>query len=267
MRIKELLRSLGLSTYEAEVYDALVRVGRAKVQDLANVVTVPRPQIYVALGKLMNKGMCSETRGKVSYYSAVAPDVAFQDVLRKQEQALQARTEGLKKLAEVFVRPEKEDVPYDFVQVLKGRQIKKVISELTQGAKEEILVFFKQAEEKSDEELDVAAREETAVLKKGVRVRCLYEQKVLESPKVVALLRRLVKKGEQGRVVSSLPMNMLMADDCAATFSLIRTKDDVTVFVFNHPALVATMRASFEYFWRKGRDLAKVLKKKEKEER
>ena len=41
MRKKDLLRSLGLSNYEAEVYSALANLGGAKVQDIARMVTVP----------------------------------------------------------------------------------------------------------------------------------------------------------------------------------------------------------------------------------
>ncbi len=266
MKTKELLRSLGLSRYETEVYDALVRVEKAKVQDLARMVTVPRPQIYVALGKLMNKGMCNETRGKVSYYSAVAPGVAFQDVLRKQEEALQARTEGVKKLAEVFVRSEKEDVPNDFVQVLKGRQIKEFMDRMAQDATDEVLTFFKSAQEKSEKSLEGAVKLEASILNRGVRVRCLYEKEGIMNREIVPVLKKLLGYGEKGRVVSSVPMNMSTFDNRAVLFTLTSVKNDVTVFVFNHPALVATMRASFEFLWQKGQDLAAVLESKEEEQ-
>ncbi len=265
MKTKELLRSFGLSRYEAEVYDALVRVEKAKVQDLARMISVPRPQIYVALGKLMDKGMCSERRGKVSYYSAVAPDVAFQDILREQEEALRDRTEGMKKLAEAFERLEKEDVPDDFVRVLKGRQIKEFMDRLAQEARDEVLVFFKSAQEQSAKSLEGAVKLEANLLKRGVRIRCLYEQEGIRNPKVVPLLERLLKCGEEGRVVRSVPMNMSTFDDRATLFTLTSEKDRVTVFVFSHPALVAAMKASFEFLWQKGRDLTKVLKKQKKE--
>ncbi len=77
MDSKELLRALGLSTYEADVYHALLKLEQAKVQDLTQIVAVPRPQIYVALGALLEKGLCREIRGKVTYYAAVAPSTAL----------------------------------------------------------------------------------------------------------------------------------------------------------------------------------------------
>ena len=257
--------SLGLSSYEATVYEALIRVRKARVQELAKMTPVPRPQIYVALGKLMDKGLANEGRGRVSSYSVVPPEVAFEDILRGEEQALAGKVEGVRRLGEVFGMEDKDEVPYDFIEVLKGRQVRRSITELTQGAEEEVLVFFKQAEERGDAELDDAAGEETAVLAKRVKVRCLYERSVLRNAKVVSLLRKLVKRGEKGRVVPSLPMNMLIVDGRVATFSLIRPEGDVTVFVFRHPALVATMKAGFERFWHRGKGLAGILSKLKEE--
>ena len=88
METKEVLRGLGLQTYEADVYEALLRLRLARVKDLTRVVTVPRVQIYAALQALMDKGMCVETRGKFTSYSPAAPLVAFKTILKNQEDDL-----------------------------------------------------------------------------------------------------------------------------------------------------------------------------------
>jgi sugar-specific transcriptional regulator TrmB len=259
---KELLRSLGLSKYEAEVYHALLEVESAKVQDLARMTSVPRPQIYVALGKLMDRGMCTENRGKVSYYTAVAPDVAFRDVLRHEEQELANKAEGVQTLAESFARQEKAEVPGRFVQVLKGRQIKEFIDRSVDEAQEEVLTFFHSPQEKSARSLEAVLNLELGMLKRGVKVRCLYERKSLDNPEITPLLRKLAKHGEEGRVVDFVPLNMLSFDDRAVMFSLTREKGDVTVFVFTHASLVAAMKAGFEHHWQQGADLAGFLDKR-----
>ena len=104
MNTKELLRALGLTAYEAEVYEALVRLECAKVNDLARIVSVPRPQIYVALRGLMDHGMVNETRGQVSIYSAVAPAIAFKGLLKQEEELLKAKSEAIRKLNELVPR-------------------------------------------------------------------------------------------------------------------------------------------------------------------
>jgi len=265
MESKELLKALGLSTYEAEVYSALLKVEQAKVQDLAQVVTVPRPQIYVALGTLLEKGICREIRGPVTYYAAVAPGVAFRGILKQEEKLLREKAEGLDRLDEEHRRLEPEDVPQNFVQVLRGRQVKRFIDELTAETKEEMLITLKYSVPQSPKSLAGAVASERAVLGRGVRVRCLYEQASIEHAEIRSALALLAGEGEQARVVGSVPLDMMVFDRRAALFSL-STRHDVTVFCYTHPDLIQVMRDSFEHSWLKGRDVQDALKESGNEE-
>jgi sugar-specific transcriptional regulator TrmB len=260
MEVRELLRSLGLSAYEAEVYAALVRHDRVKVQDLARVISVPRPQIYVALGALMRRGMCIEHRGNVSLYSAVPPATAFRSTLRQEEAALKARTEAVQKLTLEHERLDKREVPPHFVQVLRGRQIKNFIDDLSDKARQEVLILLKTAEEQSAKSLEGAARSEIGMLQRGVRVRCLYELRATSDPELASILRRLQAAGEQGRVTDSIPMNVMIFDDRAALFSLDEPPAGLTVFAYTHPALVLMMRNSFQYLWDRSRSLRQAFR-------
>jgi len=255
---QELLRSLGLSTYESAVYEALLGVGQAKVQDLAQLVDVPRPQIYVALGTLMEKGICREIRGKVTMYAAIPPAVAFRPVLRQEEELLKAKAEGIRKLDEEQRTRVPEDVPQDFVQVLKGRQVKHFIDELAAGTTDQLLIALKYTHKQSAKSLAGAMQSEAALLGRGVKVRCLYERASLEQPEVRAALRQLGELGEDARVIPAVPMDLMVFDARAALFSLT-TARDVTVFAFTHPNLVETVRNSFEYLWQQGRDVKETL--------
>lgn len=268
METKNLLKSFGLSNYEAEVYAALLKVERAKVQELVKMVSVPRPQIYLTLKKLVNKGMCIENKGKVTHYTAVAPSIAFQGILKNEREMLQAKEQVISKLNRIFKKRTKGVVPLEFVQVLKGQQIREFLKRVVNEVKKEIMVFFKFPTEKNEKELEDAVKLEVSVLKKGVRVRCLYDAENLNPPqadRILPYVKRLLREGEQGRVVNTLPMNMLIADDKAATFSLThRAENEVTVFLFNHPALISVMKDGFEYLWAKGTDINKVITKVER---
>ncbi len=259
MESLELLRALGLSTYEAEVYRALLKVDKAKVQDLARVVAVPRPQIYVALGALLEKGLCREIRGKVTFYSAVAPGTAFRGVLRKEEELLKAKADGVRALNEEHHRLEPESVPASFVQVLRGRQIRHSIDELTAATAKELLISLKYVKEQTPKSVSGAVRAETAMLERGIHVRCLYEQAALQHPEVRQALRRLTEKGEEARLIESVPMDLMVFDRRAALFSLAEERGGVTVFVFAHPSLVESMRLGFDRLWEQGRDVSREL--------
>ena len=255
----ELLRALGLSTYEADVYNALLRVEQAKVQDLAQVTAVPRPQIYVALGSLLDKGLCREIKGKVTFYAAVAPGTAFRGTLKQEEELLKAKAEGIRALDEEHHRLSPESIPQSFVQVLRGRQVKNEIDGLVASAKEELLITLKYAQEQSPKSLAGAVKAETALLERGVRVRCIYERQSLARPEVRSALELLAGRGEEVRVIESVPMDMMVFDRRSALFSLNALLGGVTVFTFTHPSLVETMRLSFDRLWEQGEDLKENL--------
>lgn len=260
MTTRELLRALGLTAYEAEVYEALVGLECSKVNDLARMVSVPRPQIYVALRGLMDRGMVNETRGAVSIYSAVAPNVAFKGLLKQEEALLKAKAEAIRTLHEQFSRVEKSEIPANFVQVLKGRQVKNLIDDMAAKAENEVLILMKSAAGQSPKSLEGATRSETAMLERGVHVRCLYEESSLADPNVAALLRRLVATGEDGRVATRVPMNMMTFDDRTAMFSLTNPRGELTVFAFAHPDLIQVMKDGFELNWNQGRSLKQALR-------
>jgi HTH-type transcriptional regulator, sugar sensing transcriptional regulator len=255
----ELLKALGLSTYEAEVYRALLKVDKAKVQDLARVVAVPRPQIYVALGALLEKGLCREIRGKVTFYAAVAPATAFRSALRREEESLKAKAEGIRALDEEHHRLEPESVPPNFVQVLRGRQIRHSIDEFTAATTEELLISLKYVQEQTSKSVQGAVKAESAMLERGIHVRCLYEQSALQHAEVRQALRQLTDRGEEARMIETVPMDLMIFDHRVALFSLAEERGGVTVFVFAHPSLVESMRLSFDSLWQSGTDVKERL--------
>lgn len=56
----ELLREIGLSQNEARVYEALLQIGEASVQEISLKAKVHRRNVYDSLNKLMEKGLVSE---------------------------------------------------------------------------------------------------------------------------------------------------------------------------------------------------------------
>ncbi len=259
MERTDLLKSLGLTGYEAEVYLALLRIGRARVQDLTKAVSVPRPHIYVALGGLTKRGIVTGEQGRVNYYSAVPPDIAFRDLLRREDESLKAKAEGIERLAEEFREIGQERTPHDFVQVLRGSQIRHVIETQFREAQREVLIFFKRHQYSSPKTHRDADRTEAATLKRGARVRCIYEERSLEDPGFASHVRQWPRKGEEARVNPSLPMNMVLFDDRMVTFSFLGSQSEVTVFASGNPALITMMREAFERYWERSSDLTQLL--------
>ena len=261
MKTNEFLKSLGLSNYEAEVYGALLKVERAKVKDLVKMVSVPRPMIYASLKKLVNKGICTENKGKVSHYSAVAPSVAFQDILQNEKETLQTKIKEINELNKVYKKQEKTEVPFEFIQVLKGKQIREFLKNAMSQAVKEILIFCKDINVQSEKDMKDANASEFKALKRGIKIRCLYETGCLNDDKYLPYIKKVLNEGEIGRVVDFLPMNMIILDE-RATFSLSQKGEkDITIFLVNHPALISLMKVAFEHLWAKGIDIKQFFKR------
>jgi len=71
--IKIALTSLGLTRYEADVYNALVEIGEGSARDLSNHCTVPREKIYYVLKRMEKQGLVKLANKKPIRYIALSP--------------------------------------------------------------------------------------------------------------------------------------------------------------------------------------------------
>lgn len=258
-----ILKSFGLTNYEAEVYSALLKVDKAKVSDLAEVVSVPRPQIYLILKRLIDLGLCTEKKGKIKYYSSLPPSIGLRYLLEKEERELKNKFSLIKELEKIYQKRENKSKSVEFIEVVKGESGREFLISLLKSAQKEVLVFCKYILRKTRERLEKSYNMEMIVLKNKVKVRCLYEKTFFNDPDIFPYIKKLIKNGEKARVIDYLPMNMTVIDDKGATFSLLEEdEEDVVIFCLNHPALVELMKAGFEYYWQKGKEVN--FKKEEK---
>lgn len=74
MKIKELLKTLGLSEQESSLYLAILEKGSASIADMTKITELHRPTIYKILPKLSQKNLVSiSITGKRKLYSAESP--------------------------------------------------------------------------------------------------------------------------------------------------------------------------------------------------
>lgn len=78
------LVELGLSRYEARVYLALVRRDSYTAAQVAREAEVPRQRIYDVLDKLVRAQLAVAHRGRVTTFTAVAPELALTRLMNRQ---------------------------------------------------------------------------------------------------------------------------------------------------------------------------------------
>lgn len=82
-RIIDMLRSIGLTKYEAIVYVTLLSLGEASALDIVRSSGIPHPRVYDILASLNRRGLIEYTGGKPKKYRAIDPEIAL-DVLKER---------------------------------------------------------------------------------------------------------------------------------------------------------------------------------------
>lgn len=143
------LRDLGLTTYEAQAYLALVRNPDVSATQLCNETGIPDSKIYFALEELQKKGLVLVSEGVPRHYRALPPKETLRRLKSFITQEYEAQVEKLSQLSIVleplYARPEREDV--DLAYIVKG--FDNVLSRMMQvlkSAKRDVVIFIPNSE-------------------------------------------------------------------------------------------------------------------------
>jgi sugar-specific transcriptional regulator TrmB len=275
-------KEIGLKPSEAKTYLSLLHRDTLTVSEVAKLAGIPRPNAYHALEELMAKGMCVAKPGDTKKYSASDPlllvgkfHIQVDEATKSQLQDLTQREKGILEKSEVtkenisalleelkpqYDKSRQEANPLDYIEIIKDPyQIHKRFMQLVAGANEEILSFSKPPYSGPRERLEEQAEQQAEPLKRGLRIRGIYEipkdkrqlQWRLES------IDAAVNRGEQSRLIDELPMKMAIFDSRIVMFGLedpVSRRISLTTQVVEHHALVKSLKILFETLWEQAED-------------
>ena len=92
------LKSLGLSTYAARTFVALVTLGEATAQDVSELADVPRTRVYDAADELRELGLVDVKQSSPKQFWAISPETTGRHFERKYEHRVSTLTDALGKL-------------------------------------------------------------------------------------------------------------------------------------------------------------------------
>jgi sugar-specific transcriptional regulator TrmB len=248
---------LGLTTYEAKAYVALVARDSFTAAQVARHAELPRQRIYDVLDSLVNKGMASARPGRVIKYAATAPDIAIKRLVETRRGELNQLENAGARIIEALTAPyaagQQHSDPLEYIEVLRDpRAINTRFDELQAGAKKEILAFTKPPYAKAPQE-----NLRGLLVTRRLEARSLYEKSVFTDPAVVAGVRQFIRAGEQARVVPELPLKLIIIDEAIVMFGMqdpIASGSELTIMVVDHPSLAAVLRMAFNAYWDQGVD-------------
>ena len=263
--------ALGLTEREAKVYITMLSKKGFTTLELQNAVDIPRTKIYEVLQKMISRGICTvRAIGKVKYYEAVEPKIAFRRVLEEYKQNCEAELEKKKTSVEniidiftpVFDKGKDVMYPLDFVEIFKDKeQIQAKYIQAVNGCNIDLLTF-----NKGPYVCDTAGRlkeqeeAEANLLKRGVVCRNIFEEEELKN---YGWLMNYVKSQsdlyrKNARVTDKLPIKMMVFDEQKVFFPLVQStggSNSITMIFIEHMEFASACKMLFNYLWDKAKSV------------
>jgi sugar-specific transcriptional regulator TrmB len=249
------LVELGLTSYEAKAYLALMRRDTFAAAEVSRLAGIPRQRIYDVLATLVQKGLASQRPGTPAKYAAVSPEFAIERLLANRREELErlerSSLEMIDTLSPAFAEGQKESDPLDYIEVLRDRAaINERFGELQEGIEREILVFTKPPyatpAQENLEGLEVS-RTHTA--------RSVYEHSALDDRAFADGVRQFIEAGEDARFVEELPLKLVIIDESIVMFGMedpVAGAEEMTIVVVEHQALAKVLKIAFDAVWERG---------------
>lgn len=255
------LAGLGLTAYEGGVYLALLgRSGQTSTQ-VAGRAGVPRQRIYDVLGSLEEKGLCTGRDTSPRTFFAVDPRKALPvlsarraaDLERERERTQALADELAQRLGPLFVAGKSQRDPLQYVEALaEPTRIAARAMELAAGARHHVNSLIKRPLILSGEQ---NRRFLHVPLARNVRYRALYERAALDDAELRGWMDELGPKGQEIRIVPSLPVKLQAFDDEVALLSMqdpVGGPPSFTAVAVRHRGAVALLNLAFESLWAQG---------------
>jgi hypothetical protein len=252
------LAALGLTSYEAAAYLALLGQAELTPVEVAARGAIPRQRVYDVLAGLAAKGLCLARDGSPRTYAAVAPALAMEllageraaALARQQQEAEAAAARLTEALTPLFAGGRGRSDPLAYAEVLSGpTRIAQRALALARAAKTQVLSSITRPMILSNDQNQAFME---APLGRGLAYRALCDASVVDEPGLSGLWPGLCAKGLDLRVVAALPLKMQCFDDETTLFSMqdpAGSQPSFTAVVIHNRGVAAMLRLAFEHLW------------------
>ncbi len=255
------LTNIGLTELEAKVYINMLKKQYFTATEIATISKINRTQTYDILSKLINRGMCSEIRGKVRKYSANDPENVFSHLKKEIEQNRIEINKLETNLKLIYKNKENNQNPLDFIQVLTTRSsiISKVES-LETDAKESVLAFNKPPYAMNIGQSNInnispeIRKPEQVSITRGVLYKSLYEIEPENKQEFIKKVQYFQKMGENVKLSYKLPFKLFIFDTRITMLALRNTAApglSFTTMTIEHSDFAKAHAGIFELYWEK----------------
>jgi DNA-binding CsgD family transcriptional regulator/predicted transcriptional regulator len=243
--------ALGLSPSEESLYTVLIHSPRSTVAELAAYAAVSSQQATGDLNRLVGYGLANRLPGRQARYIAVAPDIAIEPLLAKQEDDLRQARQVSRELMKAFHEASRQEHPAELVEIITGENnIRSRTEQLPDAAEEQIRGFDRPPYVQSLDE-DAGEEKELTRMREGISYRVIYSaQAVMWPGRLERDIRLALSGGEQARVRPELPTKIWIVDDKMALIPIkIGQQALEASFIVRPCDLLNSLIALFEAEW------------------
>lgn len=224
--------------YEKSVYEALYKINKGTVKEIAQESSVPKPKVYSILEKLYEEGFISLEAEEPKSYSMISPEASFQKVLedkRSEIEELKTHMEA----AEEDLRPRREE---KFMEIMQGR--------------ESVLNFLANQLEEVEEEYVTVGRFVSTYTplqsvmderKDEIDMRFLGSEN--HSKDIVVRKYRNLGLEVKTKDMDAIPFRFSIYDNEKIALTVSSEEEGYTTIWTNQPSFVKNMKDFFEYHW------------------
>ncbi|MEW2621552.1 helix-turn-helix domain-containing protein [Streptomyces sp. NPDC048106] len=246
---------VGLSDETQLVYTALVGLPRSTASEIADACGMHVSAVGRLLAALVRDGLATRAAGRPPRFTAAAPDVAVSELIQERERRLDAARSLVQQLAEKHREAHRISDPNIAVELLTGHEdISTAVHRLTDAARQQIRAFDRPPYiERPGSNLEIQRRRQRT----GVAHRVLYDRAAVAWPgRFADDILPSIRAGEQARVLTELPLKLVIADDRWAVipFSLAPGGHSAAYLIHRSPILTA-LEALFEAEWERATPL------------
>jgi sugar-specific transcriptional regulator TrmB len=237
---KNVLREVGLNTYEVDAYLAVLEGGQMTAMEISRKANVPYSKIYEVLNSLKDKGWIKRVDARPTRYHPVAPldaianaRLKFEEKYRFWEQKIASELQLLYERQELVERPD--------ILILHGQKATMAkLKETMQKASKEIMIAVPEFAESMFTSSAMPLQE--ALKKTNIHIKVMVSEKIGD-PK----LRKLTSFVEL-RTRDQMFGGGIIVDEKEAMLFLGEDKPSLVIWS-NHAGLIRFAREYFQFLW------------------
>ncbi len=245
------MKDLGINEAEERTYRWLLRHGPARVSEVSEALTFTSSKVQRLLDSIEGKGLVTCSPEHPRRYIPASPDIALGGLLLQRQQDLQKLELTIRELQKKATS-KRGNGQKELVELITSREAKRqVYQQIPLMATDEVVALVRApmmiSQLDADPEEDNRAQRES--INRGVRYRSIVDKDFLELPGAMNATNADIKAGEQVRIVSRLPLKMVIADKRIALIPLDLEQSDSPALLVRSPALLYALYGFFQMIW------------------